>query len=125
MHSTIPGAPFGGVGESGMGAFHGKHGFLAFTHLRTVLEIPFWIDRLMGWRYPPYAMKNRNKLNPATNKWGFRRGETMEDQVIGRTNTWTWITVGAAVAVAGTLGARVGGRETLECLVSAVQSAFR
>ncbi|MEV0692541.1 aldehyde dehydrogenase family protein [Streptomyces sp. NPDC050388] len=35
-HQTVPGAPFGGVGHSGYGAYHGKAGFDEFTHRRTV-----------------------------------------------------------------------------------------
>jgi aldehyde dehydrogenase (NAD+) len=47
--------PFGGVGESGMGAYHGEAGFLTFSHLRSVLRRPFWLD--VPLRYPPYAGK--------------------------------------------------------------------
>lgn len=38
LHAAIDGAPFGGVGNSGMGAYHGKAGFDTFTHFRTVSE---------------------------------------------------------------------------------------
>ncbi|KAF5688646.1 aldehyde dehydrogenase (NAD+) [Fusarium denticulatum] len=37
MHYGVPGAPFGGVGDSGQGYYHGKYGFMAFTHQRTIL----------------------------------------------------------------------------------------
>ncbi|MFU8885534.1 MAG: aldehyde dehydrogenase family protein [Cyanobacteriota bacterium] len=47
--------PFGGVGESGMGSYHGEAGFLTFSHLRSVLRRPFWLD--IPLRYPPYAGK--------------------------------------------------------------------
>jgi aldehyde dehydrogenase (NAD+) len=47
--------PFGGVGESGMGTYHGQAGFLTFSHQRTVLRRPFWLD--LPFRYPPYAGK--------------------------------------------------------------------
>ena len=47
--------PFGGVGESGMGSYHGRTGFLTFSHQRTVLRRPFWLD--LPFRYPPYAGK--------------------------------------------------------------------
>jgi aldehyde dehydrogenase (NAD+) len=47
--------PFGGVGESGMGTYHGEAGFLTFSHLRSVLRRPFWLD--VPLRYPPYAGK--------------------------------------------------------------------
>jgi aldehyde dehydrogenase (NAD+) len=46
---------FGGVGESGMGRYHGQAGFLTFSHLRSVLRRPFWLD--LPLRYPPYAGK--------------------------------------------------------------------
>jgi coniferyl-aldehyde dehydrogenase len=36
LHAAIDGAPFGGVGNSGMGAYHGKTGFDSFSHYRTV-----------------------------------------------------------------------------------------
>jgi aldehyde dehydrogenase (NAD+) len=47
--------PFGGVGESGMGSYHGHTGFLTFSHQRSVLRRPFWLD--LPFRYPPYAGK--------------------------------------------------------------------
>jgi aldehyde dehydrogenase (NAD+) len=37
MHLTVKGVPFNGVGHSGMGAYHGKWGFMEFTHPSTVL----------------------------------------------------------------------------------------
>ena len=43
--------PFGGLGESGMGAYHGKAGFDCFSHRRTVLERSLRIDP--AFRYPP------------------------------------------------------------------------
>ena len=47
--------PFGGIGPSGMGAYHGQAGFLTFSHLRSVLSRPLWPDPPV--RYPPYAGK--------------------------------------------------------------------
>ena len=47
--------PFGGIGTSGMGAYHGEAGFLTFSHQRGVLSRPFWPDPPV--RYPPYAGK--------------------------------------------------------------------
>jgi aldehyde dehydrogenase (NAD+) len=46
--------PFGGVGESGMGTYHGEAGFRTFSHQRSVLSRPFWLD--LPFRYPPYTM---------------------------------------------------------------------
>ncbi|KAF5591989.1 aldehyde dehydrogenase (NAD+) [Fusarium subglutinans] len=82
MHYGVPGAPFGGVGDSGQGYYHGKYGFMAFTHQRTILEMPTWMDKLMAFRYPPFDMKNMKNF-VVKNNLGFRRGETMEDQVVG------------------------------------------
>ena len=47
--------PFGGVGESGMGAYHGKASFDTFTHYKSVTNRQFWLD--IPLRYPPYAGK--------------------------------------------------------------------
>lgn len=44
--------PFGGVGESGMGAYHGKGGFDTFGHAKAVVRRGVWADP--GLRYPPY-----------------------------------------------------------------------
>ena len=49
--------PFGGVGESGIGAYHGKFSFDAFTHKKAVLYRSFMGDASV--RYPPYT---RTKL---------------------------------------------------------------
>lgn len=38
-------APFGGVGDSGMGHYHGEEGFRTFSHARTVLRTPRWLPR--------------------------------------------------------------------------------
>jgi len=45
--------PFGGVGPSGMGAYHGKASFDCFTHMKSVLHKPFMLDAPL--RYPPYT----------------------------------------------------------------------
>lgn len=55
MQAGVPELPFGGVGPSGMGSYHGKAGFDTFSHLRSVLKRPFWLD--LPFRYPPYAGK--------------------------------------------------------------------
>jgi aldehyde dehydrogenase (NAD+) len=44
--------PFGGLGESGMGSYHGKAGFDTFSHYKTILDKPFWFDLFL--KYPPY-----------------------------------------------------------------------
>ena len=54
-HITSPCLPFGGVGESGMGAYHGRFGFETFTHAKSILSKPFQPD--IPVRYPPLAGK--------------------------------------------------------------------
>jgi len=44
--------PFGGVGESGFGAYHGRNGFETFSHRRGILDKSFKLD--LDLRYPPY-----------------------------------------------------------------------
>ncbi|WP_094555782.1 aldehyde dehydrogenase family protein [Synechococcus sp. 1G10] len=53
MQVGVPELPFGGVGESGMGRYHGQAGFDTFSHLRSVLRRPFGFD--LPFRYPPYG----------------------------------------------------------------------
>ena len=59
MHAGIPEMPFGGVGTSGMGRYHGYAGFLTFSNQRSVLKRPFILDFKL--RYPPYKL-NLNLL---------------------------------------------------------------
>ena len=54
MHIVSEALPFGGVGNSGMGRYHGRESFDAFSHRRAVLETPTWID--LPFRYMPYRM---------------------------------------------------------------------
>jgi aldehyde dehydrogenase (NAD+) len=53
-HLSVPGLPFGGVGASGMGAYHGEHSVRTFSHERPTLDKPLWPDTL-ELIYPPYT----------------------------------------------------------------------
>jgi acyl-CoA reductase-like NAD-dependent aldehyde dehydrogenase len=53
IHPLIPELPFGGVGNSGMGKYHGRWGYEAFTNARGVLYHSAFIDP--GVKYPPYT----------------------------------------------------------------------
>lgn len=53
-HLIVEDLPFGGVGESGMGAYHGRAGFDAFTHWRSVVTRSSWPD--IAQAYPPYRL---------------------------------------------------------------------
>ena len=55
MHCSVPGLPFGGGGDSGIGRYHGKASFDTFSHYKSTYKNPFWVD--INWRYPPYKGK--------------------------------------------------------------------
>ncbi|KAF4125796.1 beta-apo-4'-carotenal oxygenase [Geosmithia morbida] len=61
MHSSIPCAPFGGVGKSGNGTYHGYYSFKAFSHQRTIAKVPAWADALLRVRYMPYSPKDLSR----------------------------------------------------------------
>lgn len=54
MHVAVTDLPFGGVGDSGMGRYHGRYSIDAFSHLRAVLGKPLVPDTLQGV-YPPHG----------------------------------------------------------------------
>jgi aldehyde dehydrogenase (NAD+) len=53
MQFALPTLPFGGVGESGMGLYHGRTSFETFSHYRSVLKRSMLFD--LNWRYAPYT----------------------------------------------------------------------
>lgn len=53
LQLVVPELPFGGVGASGMGAYHGKKSFDTFSHAKSVLIKPSWFD--LSVFYPPYG----------------------------------------------------------------------
>ena len=55
IHLATSHMPFGGVGESGMGSYHGKKSFDTFTHYRSIVKKSTWLDLPM--RYHPYTSK--------------------------------------------------------------------
>ncbi|MFO7534101.1 MAG: aldehyde dehydrogenase [Kiritimatiellia bacterium] len=63
-HMMNPRLPFGGVGESGMGAYHGKTGFDTFSHWRSVMRRGTWWDPRL--RYPPFQtpLKRLKRILP-------------------------------------------------------------
>jgi aldehyde dehydrogenase (NAD+) len=54
-HLTNPNLPFGGRGNSGMGAYHGKFSFDTFSHRKSVMKTPAWFDP--DFKYPPFKGK--------------------------------------------------------------------
>ena len=59
IHLATSEMPFGGLGESGMGGYHGKEGFYTFSHSKSIVDKKTWLDLPM--RYQPYSKFN-NKL---------------------------------------------------------------
>ena len=57
-HLANPKLPFGGVGNSGMGKYHGKNSFETFSHKKSILKTKFFYDPSL--RYPPYT-KSKEK----------------------------------------------------------------
>ena len=53
MHTTNSHLPFGGVGQSGTGAYHGESGFRTFSHYKGVLEKPTWLE--LPLKYFPHT----------------------------------------------------------------------
>lgn len=59
MNTVISALPFGGVGQSGMGAYRGKYSVESFLHKRPVLgNRGGWVDWLLAFRFPPFLEKN-------------------------------------------------------------------
>lgn len=55
IHLATSELGFGGVGESGMGAYHGKSGFFAFSHVKSIVDKKTWLDLPM--RYRPHESR--------------------------------------------------------------------
>ncbi len=60
IHLATSAMGFGGVGESGMGNYHGKDGFDAFSHYKSIVDKKTWLDLPM--RYHPYTNLFYEKL---------------------------------------------------------------
>lgn len=64
IHLANPDLPFGGVGESGIGSYHGLHGFKAFSHERAILVQGR--PAILKMFYPPYAPRVRSAIDLVT-----------------------------------------------------------
>jgi aldehyde dehydrogenase (NAD+) len=60
MQVGVSGLPFGGVGDSGIGRYHGKASFDTLSHYKSVLRRSFWLD--LGWRYAPYTRQRLEQI---------------------------------------------------------------
>ncbi|KAL9030883.1 MAG: hypothetical protein Q9196_001026 [Gyalolechia fulgens] len=75
FHGAIPTLPFGGVGDSGQGAYRGRSSFDCFSHRRSVTTTPGWMEGLLDVRYPPYEgklakFKKTSELKPNFDREG-------------------------------------------------------
>ncbi|KAG5641769.1 hypothetical protein DXG03_004264 [Asterophora parasitica] len=106
IHPGADGLPFGGIGPSGYGAHTGKFSFDTFTHLRSSLDSPSWIDRIIGFRFPPYTdtkFKAAMKLLPS-----LPARPSGPPAVAARTKWWgRWFFLAFVIAVAGGLTKRL------------------
>lgn len=83
MHVSIPTLPFGGVGESGSGCYHGRSSFEAFVHRRSIVSTPGWVERALSVRYPPYAGKLNTFLKAGLVKPDFDRDGNKKRGILG------------------------------------------
>jgi aldehyde dehydrogenase (NAD+) len=98
LHNANPYLPFGGVGNSGMGAYHGKWGFDTFSHRRAVLHQSTLIDN-GPVRYPPFSSGQLRLINTLV--------KVLPD--LPRVGIKDVLLVGLSVAVA-VLAAKVAGK---------------
>ncbi|HEX3079409.1 MAG TPA: aldehyde dehydrogenase family protein, partial [Puia sp.] len=59
MYFSNSSLPFGGVGQSGIGSYHGKAGFDTFTHYKSIFQKPNWFE--LNFKYYPHT-KRKLKL---------------------------------------------------------------
>ena len=65
MHAALTDAPFGGIGASGMGHYHGREGFLEFSHARTIYPAGWWDPRRAFGMLPPLTKKTEAMMEKA------------------------------------------------------------
>jgi aldehyde dehydrogenase (NAD+) len=88
-----PSLPFGGVGESGLGNYHGKYSFDTFSHPRSVVFSPLWAEPVLSIRNPPYTKKKTSSLESLVKV--YRRWLPLP-----RVSFWFWAFAALAIAVA-------------------------
>ncbi|WVQ95403.1 hypothetical protein IAU59_002500 [Kwoniella sp. CBS 9459] len=102
--------PFGGVGASGWGSYHGKDGFDTFSHQKAVLEIPYIFEPLMSLRYPPLTKVKKSLFKfLLCSGIHFARPVSVEgeEKRLRRKKVTRWV-VGVIVVLVGTYVAGLG-----------------
>ncbi|XP_003798355.2 aldehyde dehydrogenase family 3 member B2-like isoform X2 [Otolemur garnettii] len=69
IYMLLPSLPLGGVGNSGMGRYHGKFSFDTFSHHRACLLSHPGLEKLNDLRYPPYTDRSQQLLRWAVGSW--------------------------------------------------------
>ena len=69
IHLSVPGLPFGGVGESGIGAYRGKRSFDTFSHEKAILSKPLKPETL-GLIFPPFTPAKKKLITGLLRKLG-------------------------------------------------------
>ncbi|KAJ8516845.1 hypothetical protein ONZ45_g5915 [Pleurotus djamor] len=105
IHCGVDGLPFGGIGPSGSGYHTGKYTFDMFTHLRSSIDSPGWIDKLLGARFPPYNAEKVKALKKVVSTRLPPR-PTGPPSLTGDKRWGRWFLVAAAFALAGVLTQR-------------------
>ncbi|CAN3359283.1 fatty aldehyde dehydrogenase Hfd1p [Diutina catenulata] len=105
LHVALVNAPFGGVGNSGIGAYHGFHSYKAFTHERTTIEQKLWNEFMLKVRYPPFNAKNNAVIDAvqtdhAGKVWFGRTGDVRVGGPSTFFNVWTGVAGVAALVYA-------------------------
>lgn len=80
LHVGLANAPFGGIGQSGYGAYHGYFSFRSFSHERTTIEQHLWNEFSLTSRYPPLSQSNEDLMTAAMSRyngkvWFGRKGD--------------------------------------------------
>jgi aldehyde dehydrogenase (NAD+) len=79
IHAAVPGAPFGGVGDSGHGSYHGDYGFRSFSHMRVIARPTSVFSKVSSFLLPPYS-PDRVKWFAVRNSLGIKRNWTLDDE---------------------------------------------
>ncbi|KDQ10043.1 hypothetical protein BOTBODRAFT_137325 [Botryobasidium botryosum FD-172 SS1] len=92
--------PIGGVGASGYGSYGGKNGFDTFTHRRPFMDVPKWLDIVLGSRYAPFTPKKLKAIQSmGGKKIPYPRPGTNHAASFG----WKWLSFGVLLAAIATL----------------------
>ncbi|KAF8623849.1 hypothetical protein AX15_006169 [Amanita polypyramis BW_CC] len=107
VHTAVDGLPFGGVGGSGYGTHTGKYTFDTFTHLRSSLDSPSWVDKIFGFRFPPYTTNKFKKINFLLPN-GLPPRPTGPPSVDKAVSKWSgkWLLLALAIGIASALTKR-------------------